>query len=357
MSAGCEWINKRKQHTEKRRHKWCNRSTSDIIEHCPQACGQCGCKDNEYLKFEVFAEGGSKLSVGCDWITEDGIKDYQIVNRFKKWCENSDMVRDNCPQTCGECTGIGSTEVQVAGSPSSSPTLTTSDIPTFVSSNAPSNNPTITSSNRPSDNPTFTSSNTPSINPTVLSSNAPSNRPTITSSPTISSAPSMRRKGGKGKTKGKGGTPVPTISPAPSSVAKGKKSSKTHAPGKIGKGGKGKKGGTSSPSLPPSMVPTASPIPSMVPTVECNKPTGSKELGVAISFIADPSFTKKMANSVICTNLEPTSNQVSEILSAKAETLEKLDEGMNILCCIFFCLLYDYNSSIIFLSLSYISRL
>ena len=68
--VGCDWITD--FNVETRRSNWCNRQTTEIAEHCADACNHCGCQDIPYFKFKVLAQGGGTEYVGCDWLTETG---------------------------------------------------------------------------------------------------------------------------------------------------------------------------------------------------------------------------------------------------------------------------------------------
>ena len=126
----------------------------DISVAPTQAVTQ-GCQNNPDFRFNVKTtngDGTQTKQVGCGWLTEPGITETQLTNRFNRWC-TTDNVSAGCPETCG------------VGCPSSAP----SPLPTPVASSKPS----VALSSEPNDAvPTpFTCTNTPNFQFDVLITN------------------------------------------------------------------------------------------------------------------------------------------------------------------------------------------
>ena len=181
----------------------------------------------------------------------------------------------------------------------------------------------------------------PSMSPSHTLSSAPSFSPAISS---LSSEPTMVSQGSSTPTSGLTASPAPTTpsstsSPRPTSPSPLLNLTVTPTPTSSSP--------TSSPlstTSAPTTKTTVSLVPTLIPsqnsaisfnptsfsTLECQKPAGSKELDIILSFIDVSSLSKKTLNAQICTsNKASSSDQVSEILSVKVGTLEKLDKGMN----------------------------
>jgi hypothetical protein len=346
IMVGCDWITD--FNVETRRSNKCNRQTTEIIDHCAVACGTCGCQDNPYFKFQVLAEGGGTLDADCAWLTEAGIADAQVTNRFNRWCANTNSnVSTYCPVSCksDQCEGAADTdnaEPEPDNSLSATPCVDnpehTFNVLTnegggtkavgcdWIKENGISNEqlinrntkwcvgtpntfdncpvscdaPCSTGDNR--DVPDFgseTSSN-PTVDPESTASAVGGEDSSLNSSPSPSSSPS------------------PTCSHIPTKIFKSNKSkspSLSPSPTKVSKSIK-----CNSPSRPPS--PTKSPKGNKK---KCKKPKGSETIELDVTFVSDSGLTAADLN--VCSDQENgdgrrTLQRIS-ILSAKTLSVDQ----------------------------------
>jgi len=160
---------------EDRRYAMCQ--IEDVRENCPQSCGDCCEDDPEYVL--ITGLGTSKR---CGWVGQKQVRQDKYCGTYN----NRRMVRDACPAACRFCfPKVLSTTPQPTPKLSSTPSLS----PSVGSSQFPSLEPTIPF---PTDEPSMVPSEHPSMPPSSEPSGIPSDSPSNIPSDKPSKMPSVQ---------------------------------------------------------------------------------------------------------------------------------------------------------------------